>query len=170
MNISLMGFSGTGKTVASKLLARKLGKKLISTEEEIVKKTKLSVEKIVKRYGWARFLEIESEVIEAVSDLDECIFDTGSGAVLRNENIINLKRDGIIIFLTADSRVIARRIKKGQEKIDFTKKNYIDKAKGILDEWQEKYKRAADYTIDTTSLSPEEVSDLIAHYLQMELH
>lgn len=170
MNISLMGFSGTGKTVISRLLARRLEKKLISTDEEIAKKTKLSVERFVKKYGWGKLLETESEVIEAVSDFDECIFDTGSGTVLRNENIINLKKNGIIIFLTANPRVIERRIRRGQEKSDFTKKNYIDKVKGVLDEWQEKYKRAADYTIDTTNLSTEEVCDIIAHYIQMELH
>ena len=170
MNISLMGFSGTGKTVVSKLLAKRLEKKLISTNEEIAGKTRLGIEKIVKRYGWGRLLEVESEVIESLSELDECIFDTGSSAVLRNENIINLKKNGLIIFLTADPKVIESRIRNGQEKTDFTKKNYIDKVKGVLDEWQGKYKRAADYTIDTTSLSPEEVCDLIAHYIQMELH
>jgi len=170
MNISLMGFSGTGKTVVSRLLARRLDKKLISTNEELASRTGLSIEKMAKRHGWGRLLEAESEVIESVSDLDECVFDTGSSTVLRNENVTNLKKNGLIIFLTADSRVIESRIRRGQEKTDFAKREYIDKVKGVLDEWQEKYKKAADYTIDTTTLSPEEVCDLITHYIQMELH
>ena len=169
MNISLMGFSGTGKTVVSRLLAKKLDKKLVSTNDEIVKRAKLSAERIVKRYGWNKLLEIESEIIESLSDLDECVFDTGSGAILRNENIINLKRNGLIVFLTANQKAIESRIRRGQEKIDFTKRNYIDKVKGVLDECQDKYKKAADYTIDTSGLTPEEVCDLIAHYILMEL-
>ena len=38
MNIALIGFRGTGKTIISKLLAKKLDKKLISTDEEIINK------------------------------------------------------------------------------------------------------------------------------------
>ena len=38
MNIALIGFRGTGKTTIAKLLARKLDKKLVSIDEEIVKK------------------------------------------------------------------------------------------------------------------------------------
>ena len=170
MNISIMGFGGTGKTAVSRLLARTLGKRLVSTDEEIAKKAKLSVDRLVKKYGWDKALEIESEVIDELSSLDECIFDTGSVAVLRNENIINLKRNGLIVFLTCDQKVIEMRIRKGQEKADIIKNNYIDKMKGILDECQDKYKRASDYTIDTSGLSPEEVCDIIAHYVQMELH
>lgn len=159
MNISLIGFSGTGKTAVSKLLARRLDRKLISTDEEITKKTKLSLGKIVQKYGWGRFRETESGVIEEIGDFDECIIDTGSGVVLRNENIINLKKNGLVILLTADINVAANRLKK-QEKLE-------DK-KSILMECEEKHKRAADYTIDTSNLSPEETCDLIAHYVQME--
>ena len=38
MNIAVTGYSGTGKTTVSRLLAQKLDKKLISTDDEIVKK------------------------------------------------------------------------------------------------------------------------------------
>lgn len=170
MNISLMGFGGTGKTVVSRLLAERLGKKLISTDEELAKKAKLSINKLIKKYGWNKMLEMESELIEGLSGLDECVFDTGSVTVLRNENIINLKRNGLIVFLTCDPKVTEMRIRKGQEKADFIKMNYIDKMKDILDECQDKHKRASDYTIDTSSLSPEEVCNLVAHYVQMELN
>lgn len=170
MNISVMGFAGTGKTAVSKLLAGMLGKKLVCTDDEMAKKTRLSVDRLVKKYGWNKTLEIESNIIEELSELDECIFDTGSLTVLRNENIINLKRNGFIVFLTCDPKIIDMRIRKGHEKADLVKNNYIDKMKGILDECQDKYKRASDYTIDTSGLSPEEVCDLIAHYVQMELH
>lgn len=170
MNISIMGFGGTGKTAVSRLLAGMLGKKLVCTDDEIAKKTRLSVDRLVKKYGWNKALEIEADVIEELSGLDECIFDTGSLTVLRNENIISLKKNGLIVFLTCDPKIIEMRIREGQEKADIIKNNYIDKMKGIFDECQDKYKRASDYTIDTSGLTPEEVCDLIAHYVQMELH
>ena len=45
----------------------------------------------------------------------------------------------------------------------------IDELKDALQELESRYKRAADYAIDTSRLSPEEVCNLISHYIQMEL-
>ncbi len=170
MNIAVTGLGGTGKTTISRLLARKLDKRLVSTDEEIAKKTRLSPEKIVKKYGWEKLREAEADVIENISKLDEYILDAGCGIMLRNENVVNLKKNGIIIFLTADAKTIAVKLKKREEKTDFTKNNYIDKVKGALNEFEERCKRAADYAIDTSNMSPEEACDLIIHYVQLEMH
>ena len=114
MNIAIIGFRGTGKTSISNILSRKLGKNLISTDDEIEKKTKTSIGKFVKKFGWDRFREVESEVIEHISDLDECVFDTGGGIVMRNENIINLKKTSLIILLTADINTLTERLKRSR--------------------------------------------------------
>lgn len=169
MNIALIGFRGTGKTTIAKLLAKKLDKKPISTDEEIVKKTKMSIPKFVKKYGWEKFREAESDVIERISNLDECVFDTGGGIVMRNENIINLRRNSLIVLLTADIKTITNRIKNSKKRPALTSKGYSDEIKDVISEREARYKRAADYTIDTSRLSPEEACDLIIHYAQMEL-
>ena len=166
MNIALIGFSGTGKTTVAKLLAKKLDKKFISTDDEIEKKAKMGKSKFVKSYGLEKFFELESEVIENASGLDECIFDTSGGIVIRNENIINLKKSALIVLLTADIKTMMSRLKKINPS---AKKNNIDKIKNVLQERESRYKKAADYTIDTSRLSPEEICDLISHYIQMEL-
>ncbi|MEK6983300.1 MAG: shikimate kinase [Nanoarchaeota archaeon] len=170
MNIALIGFRGTGKTTIAKLLARNLDIKLICTDEEIVKRTKISINNFVKKYGWDKLREVESEIIENVSDFDECIFDTGGGIVMRNENIINLKKNALIVLLTADVKTIAIRIKGSKERPALTKKNFYDEIKDVLQDREIRYKKAADYTIDTSRLSPQEVCDLIMHYARTELH
>lgn len=169
MNIALIGFSGTGKTTVAKLLAKKLDKKLVSTDEEIMKKTKTTIVKLVRKYGWEKFREIESDIIEYLSDFDECVFDTGSSIVMRNENIINLKKTALIVLLTADIKTITNRMKNSKEMAALTKSDFIDKIKSVLPELEERYKKAADYTIDTSNLLPEEICDLMIHYIQMEI-
>src|SRR3989338_1329111 len=157
MNIVLIGFRGTGKTTIAKLLARRLGKKFISTDEEIVKKIKMSIGNFVKKNGWDKFREIESNIIESISDFDECVFDTGGGIVMRNENITNLKRDALIVLLTADIKTITSRIKNSKARPALTKSSFIDEVKDVMQEREERYNKAADYAIDTSRLSPEEV-------------
>lgn len=170
MNITVTGFSGTGKTTISMLLARNMNKKLISTDDEIRKSMKLSPERIVKIYSWERLREAEAGVIENISELDDYVLDAGCGVLLRNENVVNLKKSGVIVFLTADAKTIASRLKRKEEKADFTKSNYIDKVKGALDEFETRHRKAADYAIDTSDMSPEEACSLIMHYVQLEMH
>lgn len=168
MNIALIGFRGTGKTTIAKLLARKLDKKMISTDDEIEKKTKTVISKFVKKHGWNKFREVETEVIESISDFDECIFDTGGGVVMRNENITNLKKNALVILLEADIKTIARRL-KGSKRPALTKGNYIGEVKEVLQDREHRYKKAADYAIDTSRLKPEDACDLIIHYAKMEM-
>ena len=170
MNIALIGFRGAGKTTIAKLLSKNLDKKLVSTDEEIEKKTKMPIGKFVKKYGWDKFREVESDVIEYISDFDDCIFDTGGGIVMRNENVINLKKNALIVLLTADIKTITSRLRSGKERPALTKKgDYLNEIKDVLQEREERYKNAADYTIDTSRLKPEEACNLIMHYVQMEL-
>jgi len=169
MNIALIGFRGIGKTTIAKLLAKKLDKRLISTDEEVVKRIKTTIQKYIQKYGWNKFREVESEVIDIVSCSDECVFDTGVNIVMRNENIINLKKNALIIFLTADAKTITNRIKSINGISTLIKFNYINEIKEIFHGHEHRYKNAADYTIDTSNLSPEEICDLIIHYVQMEM-
>ena len=168
MNIALIGFRGTGKTTIAGLLARKLDKKLISTDDEIEKKTKTDISKFVKKNGWDKFREVETDVVEDISNFDECVFDTGGGIVMRNENITNLKKNALVILLESDVKTISSRL-KGSKRPALTKGNYIDEVKEVLRERESRYKKAADYTIDTSGLKPEEACDLIVHYFQMEM-
>jgi shikimate kinase len=169
MNIALIGFRGTGKTTIAKFLAGKLDKKFISTDEEIMKKTKMPIAMFVKKYGWDKFREVESDVIEHISDFDECVFDTGGGIVVRKENIINLKKNSLIVLLTADVKTITGRLKGSKERPALTGKGFLEEIKDVLHEREVMYNKAADYTIDTSRLAPEEACDLIVHYIMMEL-
>lgn len=169
MNLSIIGPRGAGKTTVSRLLAKRMDKKLISTDLEIENRIKTSIQKFVKKYGIDGFREVESGIIEKISDFDECVFDTADSVIMRNENIINLKKNGSIILLTADIKTIAERIKNSREIPPKAKKVYTDEIKNIFPERENRYKKAADYTIDTSRLSPEEICDLITYYARMEI-
>ncbi len=168
MNIALIGFRGTGKTTIARLLAKDMDKRLISTDDEIIKRTNLSISKFVKKYGWNEFRKIESDVISNIIDFDECIIDTGGGVVMKDGNVSTLKKSSLVILLTTDIKTITSRIKKGRERPPLTKDNIISEIKEVLKERESMYKNAADYIIDTSNLSPQEVSNLIMHYAQTE--
>lgn len=58
-NIVLIGFMGSGKTVVSKALSKKLKMKIKDTDELIEKATKLKIKEIFAKYGEEYFRKIE---------------------------------------------------------------------------------------------------------------
>lgn len=98
-NIVLIGMPGSGKTTVGTMLAKELSRPLIDTDEEIVKKMQMPITDIFTKYGEDGFRDIEAEVVEEVSKLNGVIIATGGGAILRPENVRNLKLNGRVYFL-----------------------------------------------------------------------
>ena len=169
MNIALIGYRGTGKTTIGTLLSKKLDKKLVSTDSEFAKKTKLSIDKYIKKHGWERFRELESQIVEKVSEFDDCIIDAGGGIVERNENVVNLKRNSLVVLLTSDVKTITARLKSDKPRPALTKGNYLTEVEKVLLLREPRYRKAADFAIDTSRLSPAETCELIIHYYQSEI-
>jgi shikimate kinase len=110
MNIVLIGFRGAGKSSIAKILAKKLSLKVISSDELIEKQENKSIQQIVAQNGWQYFREIESEIIEKISEEDESVIDTGGGVVENPLNIDNLRKRGFLVYVSAGLKDIKNRI------------------------------------------------------------
>ena len=161
MNIVLIGYRGTGKTSVGKLLARKLNRKMLSTDKMIVKKADISINKIVKKYGWEKFRYLESKAIKSINGLDGFVIDAGGGVILKNENIKSLKKNGIIVLLRANPKVIVSRIKNSKKRPSLTNKTFIEEINHVLKRRKRKYNKAADFVVDTTISNIEQVCNEI---------
>ena len=99
-NIVLTGMPGCGKTTIGRRVAAALGRTFIDTDDAIVKRIGMSIPEYFEKYGEAAFRDVESAVIaEEIAPLTAAVIATGGGAVLRQENVENLKRNGTILFL-----------------------------------------------------------------------
>ena len=110
MNIVLIGMRGSGKTTVGAILASKLNRELIEMDSLIIDKVGFSIAEFVQRYGWVKFRDIEAEITREVAGLDNIINATGGGVVTREENIQELKRNGILVWLQAGVEILLRRI------------------------------------------------------------
>ena len=99
-NIILTGMPGSGKSTVGKLLNIE-GFEFIDTDAEIEKRCGCAIKELIKTKGEKAFRDLESEVIRDVSCAGCRIISTGGGAVLREENINCLKRNGKIFFINA---------------------------------------------------------------------
>lgn len=97
-NVVLIGMPSCGKTTVGKLLADKLGKEFIDTDELIVAKYG-DISEIFREKGEKGFREIESLIIAQVALKQSAVIATGGGAVLNPQNVDLLKGNGKVIFI-----------------------------------------------------------------------
>ena len=68
MNIVLIGFRCSGKTVVGKIVAREMGRDFMDTDELIEVDTGYSIEKIISTKGWPHFRRIEKKSLTNKKD------------------------------------------------------------------------------------------------------
>jgi len=100
-NLILMGMMGSGKTTMGRTLARHLGKVFVDSDEEIIKRTGVTVAHIFDVEGEAGFRLRETAAIRELVGRDNMVLATGGGAVLEEQNRAMLQQNGIVIYLKA---------------------------------------------------------------------
>jgi shikimate kinase len=162
MNIVLIGYRGTGKSVVGELLALKLNRETISMDAEIVRKAGMSIPDFVEQNGWPNFRDLETEVARELAERDNIIVDCGGGIIERQENISALQANGVIFWLQASVDVIVSRIADGTERPALIEgKSFTEEVAEVLDRRTTLYSEAAQHIVNTDNMAPEQVTDSI---------
>lgn len=99
-NIVLTGMPGSGKSTVGKLIKID-GFEFVDTDIEIEKRAGCAIKELIEKRGEKYFRDLETEVIRDVSSSACRIISTGGGAILREENVNCLKRNGKLFFINA---------------------------------------------------------------------
>ncbi len=166
MNVVLIGYRGTGKSTVGKLVAARLGRPIVSTDQEIVRRAGSAIPDIVAAHGWDYFRDLESQVCQELAGRDNLVIDTGGGAILRQKNVDVLRSNGRLIWLTASVETIAARIGRDTQRPSLTgTKTHVEEIREVLSERVPKYQAAADFSIATDDRSIDELATTILQQL-----
>ena len=163
-NIVLIGFMGTGKTVVGRRLAVLLNKTFIDTDAEIERITEKTIVQIFAQDGAVRFRSEEALLVKKLEDQDNLVISTGGGIVLKPENIISLKKNGILIGLTAPPQIIYQRVMHKRSRPLLNKGDVLSKIEELYAERVHAYD-VAEYIVETGDKQIDEVVNEIATYL-----
>jgi shikimate kinase len=165
-NLVLIGYRGTGKSTVAAILAERLGRSVLSTDGEIIRRAGVSIPEIVEEHGWDWFRDLETAVVRDASAGKAKILDCGGGAILREENRRALRENGVVVWLRASVDTIADRIRTDDQRPSLTgEKSFVDEIADVLEEREPVYREACHVEIDTDGRSPAEISNLILEEL-----
>jgi len=111
-NVILVGFMGAGKSVCGRLLARRLDRCFVETDDMIVASEGCSIPEIFKRFGETRFRQLEAEAIEALALKADDVIATGGGLPCRDGVMETLRGLGLVIWLRGDLQEFLARARR----------------------------------------------------------
>ncbi len=108
-NVVLTGFMGTGKTTVGRLLATRLGRRFVDTDD-LIEDRYGPIPAIFETAGEAEFREIERRVAEELSEQTDLVVSTGGRLMLDEQNRGTLGGTGRVFCLAASAEAIAARV------------------------------------------------------------
>ncbi len=165
-NLILIGFMGSGKSLTSQWLAKKMGKTCLSSDRLIEKREGKSIADIFKECGEEYFRKVEHEVISEISQKNDIVLDCGGGVVLNPENMVLLKNSGTVIYLYASPEIIHQRTKHKSHRPLLNVKDPLAQIKKLLEQ-RKLFYASADYEIDTDHKTIEMVGKEIMELLNL---
>src|SRR2546423_8065968 len=98
-NVVIVGFMGAGKSVCGRLLARRLGRCFVETDDMIVSRDGRAIPDIFRADGEEAFRRLEGEVLGALALKSGDVIATGGGLPCRDDRIQALRALGTDVCL-----------------------------------------------------------------------
>lgn len=155
-NLILTGFMGTGKTTVGRLIAERLGRRFVDTDEWIVERAGKSVQAIFAEEGEDRFRAWEAEACAALAEPQGLIIATGGWTLGPLRNRESIEQGGCVICLTADVETIMTRLSGVADRPLLAGDDRETKIRSLLRE-RESFYRSFAWQVDTTHMNVPEV-------------
>lgn len=164
--IYLIGFMGTGKSSVARALATRMELPCRDMDEEIIRKTGMSVSDYFEEKGEEAFRDVEHEVLEELSRKEDAVISCGGGAVLRMDNLECMHREGTTFLLTATPETVLQRVKHDNRRPLLKGKKNVEAIAALMEERVPFYEKAADYHVQTDEKTPAEIAEKIQSILE----
>jgi shikimate kinase len=154
-NVILVGFMGAGKSVCGRLLARRLGRCFVETDDMIVASDGRPIAEIFRQAGEETFRRLEGEAVAALRLKAGEVIATGGGLPCREGRMEALRELGTVVWLRGElTELLARASRSGaRPMLDGRTAEDIE----TLYRAREPYYARAHLTVDTARLGVDQV-------------
>lgn len=148
-NIALIGFMGAGKTTVSHGLKALYGFTEIDTDQEIVRQEGRPITEIFATDGESYFRQLEHDTVLRFQDVHAAVISCGGGLVMNPENVVNLRKSCVIVFLTATPETTLLRVKDSADRPILNGHMDVEYIRMLQEKRRPAYEAAADIRVAT---------------------
>ncbi len=166
-NVILVGFMGAGKSSVGRILARRLGRCFVETDEMITATEGRSIPEIFAEKGEAYFRTLEDEMIRLLTLKRGDVIATGGGLPCAEGRLEALRSIGTVVWLGGDFATLYERALRGGDRPMLRGKTR-EQAEALYEGRKAFYSRA-DLVVETAGLNPDQVAARVAAALSARL-
>ena len=133
--------------------------RLVEMDQEIAEREEMSIPDIFATYGEEYFRNLETNLLKELQTGKNCIISCGGGVALREENVVEMKKNGRVVLLTASPETIYDRVKDSNDRPLLKDNNNVEFIADLMEKRKEKYEAAADVVIQTDGKSILQISE-----------
>lgn len=165
-NIFLIGFMGTGKTTVSRNLAELTGYEEVDTDASIVRRQGRSIAEIFKTEGEQAFREMETGLLRELGAEKHKIISCGGGMALRQENVVLMQEQGVVVLLTAEPETVFARVRDDDGRPVLNGNMNVAYIQELMEKRMPYYQAAGEVAVATDARSPREIAQHIKEILK----
>jgi shikimate kinase len=167
-HLVLIGMMGAGKSSVGRRLALRLGRPFVDTDRLVEERTGKTVGEIFAADGEPAFRALEAQAVSEAIDSDAwAVIAFGGGAVLDPANRDRAREAGLVVWLQAPVRELARRVSASLRRSSGARPLLASgrPTEAVLQtmarDRDESYRVAAHVVIDTGGRSPSQVATAV---------
>ena len=165
-NIFLIGFMGAGKSTISDYLKNALAMDVVEMDQCIVERQGMSISDIFETYGEEYFRELETNLLIEMQSRSNVVVSCGGGVPMRERNVVEMKKNGRVVLLTAKPETILERVKDNHDRPLLENNKNVSFIADLLEKRRAKYEAAADIVVETDGKNELEICEELIHRLR----
>lgn len=165
-NIVLIGFMGAGKSTISEFLKTAFAMDVIEMDQIIAEREGMSISDIFEVYGEQYFRDLETNLLIEMQSRTNVVISCGGGTPMRECNVVEMKKNGRVVLLTAKPETILDRVKDNHDRPLIENNKTVPFITDLMEKRRAKYEAAADIIIETDGKSELEICEELVHRLR----
>ena len=160
---------GAGKTSISEYLKTLFAMDVIEMDQIIAEREGMSIPDIFEVHGEQYFRDLETNLLIEMQSRKNVVISCGGGTPLRECNVVEMKKNGRVVLLTASPETIFDRVKDSHDRPVIENNKNVPFIADLMEKRRAKYEAAADIVINTDGKSLIEVcEELVQQLLAMD--
>lgn len=165
-NIVLIGFMGAGKSTISEFLKTAFAMDVIEMDQIIAEREGMSISDIFEVYGEQYFRDLETNLLIEMQSRTNVVISCGGGTPMRECNVVEMKKNGRVVLLTAKPETILDRVKDSHDRPLIENNKTVSFIAELMEKRREKYEAAADIVIETDGKDELQICEELIHRLR----
>ena len=165
-NIVLIGFMGTGKSTISDFLKNVFAMDVAEMDQIIAQRQGMSISDIFETYGEQYFRDLETNLLIEMQSRSNVVISCVGGTPMRECNVVEMKKNGRVVLLTAKPETILDRVKDNHDRPLIENNKTVPFITELMEKRRAKYEAAADIIIETDGKNELEICEELVHRLR----